>query len=94
MSANTVRLTSPSGVVVGVRESKAERLVAQGFTPVGAKSTPASSDSPYAGLKVAELRAEIESRNTDREDDAQLSAEGNKAALIATLTGDDEANDE
>lgn len=43
------------------------------------------------GMKVPELKAEIERRNADREDDAKLSLEGNKPELVATLQVDDAA---
>ena len=46
----------------------------------------------YADLKVDELKAEIESRNVDREDDAKISTDGVKADLVAALEADDEAS--
>lgn len=49
------------------------------------KSVP----SVYAKVKVEDLKAEIEGRNVDREDDAKLSSDGNKAALIGVLEADD-----
>lgn len=52
------------------------------------------ADSAYSSMKVADLKAEIEKRNADREDDAKLSDEGNKAALIAVLDADDAAADQ
>lgn len=56
-------------------------------------SAPAEDDeSPYSGLKVADLKAEVEKRNTDREDDAKVSPESDKKAdLIAALVADDES---
>jgi hypothetical protein len=54
------------------------------------------SDEPkgYADQKVDELKAEIESRNVDREDDAKLSTDGKKADLVAALEADDKAQAE
>lgn len=45
----------------------------------------------YAGLKVDELKAEIATRNEGRDDADLISADGNKADLIASLELDDEA---
>lgn len=45
----------------------------------------------YSKLTVPKLRKEIEKRNEGRDDEAQLSTEGDKAALIAVLQGDDNA---
>ncbi len=44
----------------------------------------------YDDLKVEVLKAEIDARNDGRDDDAKLPKTGNKAELIAVLTGDDE----
>lgn len=72
------RITNPKAWGSGAGEDEAD---------------PESSGSgnSYAGLKVDELKAEIESRNVDREDDAKLSTEGKKADLIAVLEADDQA---
>lgn len=56
-----------------------------------AKDTGDAGTKGYADLKVDELKAEIEQRNADREDDAKLSTDGNKPDLIATLEADDRA---
>lgn len=48
-------------------------------------------DEGYSALKVGDLKAEIERRNEGREDDAKVPADGNKAALIAALESDDQA---
>lgn len=45
----------------------------------------------YADAKNDDLRAEIARRNEDRDEDDQLPLTGNKAALIAVLEEDDEA---
>lgn len=73
-----------SGAIVNVRDDKVmdsqwEPYDGSADEPVGA----------YAGLKVDELKAEIERRNESREDDAKISAEGKKADLIAALESDD-----
>lgn len=51
---------------------------------------------PYdaAGVTNDHLRAEIARRNEGRDEDDQLSLDGNKASLIETLEADDEASDE
>lgn len=52
-------------------------------------------DSVYADLKAADLKAEIERRNADRDDDAKITPAGKKNAdLIAALEADDAAHDE
>lgn len=46
--------------------------------------------SPYAALTKAELKAEVDKRNADRDDDAKLAPESDKNAdLIAALDADD-----
>lgn len=44
----------------------------------------------YADMKVADLRAEIERRNTGRDEADRLPDDGRKADLIAVLEADDE----
>jgi len=57
-----------------------------------------SGDAPkaegYAAMKVDELKAEIESRNEDRDEDDLLSMEGKKADLVAKLEADDSSKSE
>ncbi len=54
-----------------------------------------AGDSVYADLKAADLKAEIERRNADRDDDAKITPAGKKNAdLIAALEADDAAHDE
>jgi hypothetical protein len=56
-------------------------------------SEPESVD--YSELSVADLKAEIERRNAEIEDEDQhISLSGNKPDLIAALEADDEANEE
>lgn len=49
------------------------------------------SDEPKSldDMTSAELKAEIDSRNEGREDDAKLSKAGNKTELLETLKADD-----
>jgi polyphosphate kinase 2 (PPK2 family) len=54
--------------------------------------TESSDATTYSSMKVDDLKAEIESRNEGRDEDAQLSTEGKKADLIAVLEADDAAN--
>jgi superfamily I DNA and/or RNA helicase len=48
-------------------------------------------EEPYEGVKVADLKSEIEKRNEDREDADKISpAEpGNRPELVAALVADD-----
>lgn len=84
-------LTAPGGATVNVPDEKVDRLLAMGFSTPAA--TPATdSTSPYKSLNVADLKAEIESRNEGREEADMLSLEGKKADLVATLDADDAAS--
>jgi hypothetical protein len=56
----------------------------KGWRPVGEPV-----DSAYAGMKNDDLKAEITRRNGELSDDEQLSLDGNKPDLIATLLADD-----
>lgn len=47
----------------------------------------------YSSMTNDELRAEIATRNDSRPADSQLSLEGKKAGLIATLEGDDDSRE-
>lgn len=82
------RLITTSGVQVDVADEKVDRLLASG----NYKLPDDGPASQYAGLKVADLKAEIESRNEGRDDDAKIPAEGSKAKLIAAIEADDAAN--
>jgi len=62
----------------------------------GDEADDASEDKGYAGLSPDELKAEVEKRNADREDDARIEitgtgANGNvkKGDLVAALEADD-----
>ncbi|MEV1331130.1 hypothetical protein AB0J20_16310 [Micromonospora costi] len=80
-------VNSKTGVVVSVADDKDERFASplwrayDGYAPGGAGG--------YAGMKVADLRAEIERRNEGREEADVLSVEGRKADLVAVLEADD-----
>lgn len=91
MADSTVRMTHPNGTTVRVREEKAGQLAAMGFTGDGETAT-SSSDEGYEALTVGQLKAEIVSRNEGRDEADQLSTDGKKADLIATLEADDAAN--
>lgn len=45
------------------------------------------------GVTVDHLKAEIDARNEERDEDSQISKDGKKADLIAALQADDTAND-
>lgn len=78
-----------SGAIVQVRDDKVLGSEWEFFD-----GTTKEESTGHAALKVAELKAEIDRRNADREDDAKLSTEGNKAALVAALDADDAASTE
>lgn len=48
-------------------------------------------DVAYADMTAAELKAEIEARNEERDESEHLSVQGKKAELISRLEEDDEA---
>jgi hypothetical protein len=73
-----------SGARVDVRDDK---VMDSSWEPEGGPTDEGS----YSSLKVADLKAEIETRNEGREEDAVLSTEGKKADLIAALEADDAA---
>lgn len=77
-----------TGVVFSVDDSKDARYAGlPGYEdPEGAD---APEPGPYDGLKLDELKAEIEKRNEGREDDAKVSTAGKKADLAAALVADD-----
>jgi len=74
---------SNTGALVSVRDDKV--LGAEWERP---DAEPARG---YSDQKVADLQAEIARRNADRDEVGQLSTEGKKADLIATLEADDTA---
>lgn len=79
-----------SGVVFSVDDSKDYRYAGvQGFADPDADDAP--EPGPYDGLKLDELKAEIEKRNEGKADDAKLSTAGKKADLAAALVADDES---
>jgi hypothetical protein len=89
------------GDVVGddVSEESVEHLKSLGYLEEtdGPTESDDSDDQPkgYVDQKVGELKAEIETRNAAREDDAKISTDGNnKAALVAALEADDAAQAE
>ena len=84
-------LKTLNGIRVSVDESKVDRMLASG-SYVREADTGSDGKSPYASMKVDELRTEIESRNEGREEADLLSVEGKKADLVATLDGDDAAS--
>ena len=84
-----------SGAIVDVREDKV--LDSSWETYDGESSAPEG----YAAMKVADLKAELERRNADRDEDAQITVEGtgkNGAVLgkdiAAALDADDATSDD
>ncbi|WP_213452886.1 SAP domain-containing protein [Rhizomonospora bruguierae] len=87
------RLRGKSGSVVNVDDVTAERLLAEGWEPAPKPTAEAAAVDGYAGMKVAELRAEIERRNEGRDEEERIPAEGKKADLVAALEADDADNE-
>lgn len=83
------------GQVYGPGDEPPAKIAAQITNPDawadGGKAEPEAAD-PYKGVSAAKLKAEIEKRNADREDDAKLSTEGDRADLVAVLVADDAAD--
>lgn len=73
-----------TGVVVDVRDDK---QMGRGWEPDGA--APQDTSDGYDGMTVDELKDEIRSRNTDRDDESRLLLTGTKADLVDQLTNDD-----
>lgn len=89
----TVVLIAPNGQQVRVATSKQADRLGAGYRLPGKRSKSPDTESPKGveNMNLVELKAEIDKRNADREDDAKLSKTGDKAALVATLKADDEA---
>jgi hypothetical protein len=81
-------LTNPAtGHTVRTGGESVEFWQAAGYR--GGEDAAAQEGKSYDGLKVAELKAEIESRNEGRDEADVLSTDGKKADLIAVLEADD-----
>jgi hypothetical protein len=78
-----------SGALVSVRDDKVLDAEWESLDDEGSSSTEAAG---YQGMKVADLKGEIDSRNEGREEADLLSTEGRKADLVATLEADDAAS--
>lgn len=78
-----------TGVHINTSDAKAAGLAAYGYDPVDGGSDSEPPAGKYDGLKLADLRAEIASRNEGREENALIDGHGNKGDLIAALTADD-----
>lgn len=81
-------------IVVNPETGTGEVLLAGQDVPVWAEDLIGDhlleeGETGYGSMKVADLKAEIEKRNVDREDDAKLPTEGKKADLIEVLEADD-----
>lgn len=55
------------------------------------EAQPEVTEEPYKGVNVAELKAEIETRNKDREDDKKIvpAEPGHRPEIVAALVADD-----
>lgn len=83
-----------SGALVSVRDDK---VMDSSWESLDGE--PAAEASRYEGMKVADLKAELERRNADRDEDGQILVEGsgkNGAVvgkdIIAALEADDAAS--
>jgi hypothetical protein len=82
-------LEENDGVIVTRDEALAVALDA--YTALVSAAVP-EDQRGYDALKVDELRAEVDRRNSDRDDDEKIEVAepGNKPQLIAALNADDE----
>lgn len=78
---------APDAIVNYCRATGYDVETLDGATDAGDGTQPAS----YDDMKVADLKDEIDRRNTDRDAEVQLAKSGTKAELIAALEADDEA---
>ncbi len=85
-------------VPVGVADEQLERLIGRGLIEAVEVEDPTESgeaedidEGVYKGVKVPDLKAEIEKRNSDREDDAKIvpAEPGNRPQIVAALIADD-----
>jgi hypothetical protein len=86
-----------TGVVVSVADNKDSRF-ASGWESYNGESVEATG---YQDMKIADLKAELERRNAERDEDGQIQVEGtgkNGAVLgkdiAAALEADDAASDD
>lgn len=95
-------VNSETGVVVSVADDKDSRFAGPLWqTEDEAAAAAEAAADGYASMKVADLKAELERRNADRDEDAQITVEGtgkNGAVLgkdiAAALEADDAASDD
>ena len=81
-----ISLTNPvTGHRISTDDASVEFWTASGYRAEGGTA----ETKGYDGLKVAELKDEIDRRNEGRDEADLLSTEGKKADLIATLEADD-----
>lgn len=71
-------------------EQLEDKLAGMREEQAGDDEDDALAEEPYEDVKNDLLRAEIVRRNEGRSEEDQLSLEGNKSELIATLREDDE----
>jgi len=75
-------------VVVSVADSKDSRF-GEGWRPYTGEPDAERTEGEYGTYKVADLRAEIASRNEGRGPFSMIPTEGKKAELVEFLTADD-----
>lgn len=82
----------------GVSEETIEGLLRKGLIETveveateEVEESEAVEEGVYKGVKVADLKAEIEKRNSDREDAAKIipAEPGNRPQIVAALIADD-----
>lgn len=74
----------------GVAKESIDHLKSLGFIEDAEGPNESKADG-YGDWKVADLKAEIERRNSDRDEDSQIPSDGKKAELVEALEADDEA---
>ena len=94
--ANTlVTYVHIAGAVYGPGDKVPADVAKRITNPAAWGGKPAEADEAdegsYSDMKVADLRAEVESRNADRDEAAKISAKRNKAVLVSALESDDKA---
>ena len=82
------RVRFQNGVTASVDDAKVARLGLGWESVEGSPSTDSTAEG-YDAMTVDQLKDEIRTRNTDRDDDTRLGLTGTKAELIASLEADD-----
>lgn len=77
-------------VVLNAGEDVPEWAVSQVGDHIVSADDDNGGEGGYESMTVADLRAEIESRNEGREEEDLIPSDGKKADLVAALSADDD----